>query len=198
MRRSALLKRVFALVLSVGSFCVASPMAWSQVKVATLEEMRQRVSIGDKVVLVRNSGESYTGRLLRFDETDVEVQVEVNLSGQRQRIVNTSIPHGVIRSLDRKRDASKGTWIGLGIGAGVGGVFFASAFAKDANEVDEWASSYVLFGAILAGGGALIGRAFDHSKPHLRYESVSASTWRFDAAPIYQADRRGVKVAIRF
>jgi hypothetical protein len=163
-----------------------------------MEDMRARVSVGDRVVAVKTNGESVAGRLQRFGEGDLEIRIERNVTERVRRDENITLPHGAIQSFERKRDSSKGTLIGMAVGGGIAVTLFAAALAKDANEADEWGPGYVLFGALITGGGAWIGHSMDNSKPHLRYERSAVANLKFGAAPIYSRDRRGLRLVFTF
>lgn len=164
---------------------------------ATISDLlRRELSQGDMIWVVHTAGDPVRGRVVRIGATDLEIRAETSQAGGGKRRLNLAIPLGTIESLERPRDSSRnGALIGAGVGAGVGIAMFAHAAAIDANEMDEWASGYVVAGALFTGIGALVGWAIDavHSKPAFRYTRVSGVAGRVRLVPL---PSRGLGMAI--
>jgi hypothetical protein len=161
--------------------------ALAQVREATLEELRRELSPGDFISLVQTTGDSVSGRLVRFTDTALDIRTEQAAGKQR---LDLTVPLVTIRSLERPRDSSRnGVLIGAGVGAGVSLGMFIYAAAVDYNEIDEWGPTYAAMGAAYTGIGALAGWAIDsaHSKPHVR----------FRVAPVL-ARRKGFALTLSF
>jgi hypothetical protein len=158
-----------------------------QVEIETVEELRPALAPKDLVSIVQTSGDVVTGQLVRFGNIDLEVRAATPAStGQPRRFQTLTIPTGTIRSVERLPDSSKnGTLIGAGTGAGMTLAMFLHAFAVDRNEMDEWASGYLLAGGLYTGLGALVGWAIDHakSKPRIRFDVRPAAEADVLAAP---------------
>ena len=178
---------------------IGAAPARAQVRVTTLEELRHELSPGDVISLVQSSGETVSGRLVRFGDTALDIRSEIREDTGKRRL-DITVPLATIRSMERPRDSSRN---GLLIGAGIGGGFvmgmFAYAAAVDFNEIDEWAPMYLAMGAVYTGVGALVGWAIDaaHSKPHIRFNASSAETMRIGVAPLL-ARRKGMAVVMSF
>ena len=178
----------------------ASPAA-AQVRVATLDDLRRELSPGDMVSVVQTAGDPVKGRLLRFDDADLEIRAEPRpLPGQPRRSLDVTIPRAAIQSLERPHDSSRnGVLIGAGAGAGVSLAMFAYAASVDANEIDEWAPAYLAVGGIFTGAGALIGWAVDaaHSKPHVRFDASRTARMRIRVVPSF-ARAPGMALVVSF
>ena len=163
----------------------AAPAAQSQAtsrgdgveRVATLDELRRELVPGDFVSVVQTTGESVSGRLQKFGDTDLDIQAETQVTtGVQRRRLNVTLPLGTLRSLERPRDSSRnGALIGAGVGGGFALGMFAWAFSVDRNELDEWGPGYLAGAGFFTGLGALAGWAIDraHSKPHIRFDAPS-------------------------
>jgi hypothetical protein len=166
---------------------IVQAMAIPQVQVETVEELRPALAPKDLVSIVQTSGDVVAGQLVRFGNIDLEVRAATPAStGQSRRFQTLMIPHGAIRSIERLPDSSKnGALIGAGIGAGMTLAMFLHAFAVDRNEMDEWASGYLLAGGLYTGLGALVGWAIDHakSKPRIRFDVRPAAEAGVPVAP---------------
>ena len=164
----------------------ASP-ALAQVPVATLDELRRELSLGDFISLVQTTGDSVAGRLRRFGDTDLDIETESNQAPEQQRrLLDVKIAHSAIQSLERPRDSSRnGALIGAGIGGSFAVAMFVWAVSVDRNEIDEWGPAYLAAGGVYTGIGALAGWAIDyaHSKPHIRFDAPSTGTVTIRAAP---------------
>jgi hypothetical protein len=176
----------------------ASPV-FAQMRISTLDELRRELSPGDVVSLVKTTGESVRGRLVRFADTALDIRSETRQVTGKQRL-DVTVPYGTIRSLERPRDSSRnGVLVGAGIGAGVSLGMFIYAAAVDYNEIDEWGPIYLAMGAVYSGVGALVGWAIDsaHSKPHVRFNAPSAETMSIRVAPLL-ARRKGMVLVLSF
>ena len=153
-----------------------------------LDELRRELSPGDFILVVQTTGDSVTGRLRRFGDTDLDIQAETRQAPRQQRrLLDVKIPHSAIQSLERPRDSSRnGALIGAGIGGGYALAMFVWAVSVDRNEIDEWGPSYLAAGGISTGIGALAGWAIDraHSKPHVRFDAPSTGTVTLRAVPL--------------
>jgi hypothetical protein len=185
-------------LLAIVSVITPSP-ALAQVRVATLEELQRALSPGD-VISVQTTGDSVTGRLVRFADAALEIRADARTVAGRQPL-DVTIPVGTIRSLERSRDSSRnGAFIGAGVGAGVSTGMFAYAAAVDYNEIDEWGPIYLAMGVVSTGLGALIGWALDsaHSKPRLIFNAPSSpNTMRIRLMPL-PVRRNGMAVVVLF
>ena len=161
--------------------------ARGEVRVATLDELRQELKPGDFISVVQTTGDSVRGRVQRFGSTDIALRAEPHQASlEQRRPLDLTIPLSAIQSLERPRDPSRnGALIGAGIGAGVTLAGFVYAAAVDYNEIDEWGPTYLAMGGIYTGLGALAGWAIDRarSKPHLRFDTPSSGAPTFRAVP---------------
>lgn len=161
-----------------------------EVRVATLDELRRGLSAGDVISVVQTTGDSVTGRLRRFGDTDLDLDLQSetrHAPTTQRRPLDLKIPLSAIQSLERPRDSSKnGALIGAGIGGGFSLAMFVYAAAVDYNEIDEWAPTYLAIGGIYTGLGALAGWAIDraHSKPHIRFDALSSGPATIRAGPV--------------
>ncbi len=172
--------------------------AAGQVRAVSLDELKGALAPGDRVSIVRTSGEPVAGKVLQIEDDMLQIRPE--LSGGRIATGPVVVPYTSIRSLDRPRDPTgNGAAIGAAVGAGIGGAMFAIAYAGDANEVDEWAGIYIGIAGVLAGSGALIGWGVDrtHSKPPLRFVGVPRASTRISVSP-FAGRRTGVRVRVSF
>jgi hypothetical protein len=161
--------------------------ARAQVRVATLEELRRELSPGDVISLVQTTGDSVTGRLVRFADTALDIRTETRQVAGSQRL-DVTVPLDTIRALERPRDSSRnGVLIGVGVAAGLSLTTFVYAAAVDSNEIDEWGPIYLAMGAAYSGVGALLGWAIDaaHSKPHVKFNAPPAETMTIRVAPAF-------------
>lgn len=195
MRARFLLTALQTALIVVLDMIGASP-AHAQVPVATLDDMRRALSPGDFISIVQTTGDPVSGRLRRFGDTDLDLQVEPRQApSEQRRTVDVKVPLSAIRSLERPRDSSRnGAIIGAGIGAGFSLAMFVHAAAVDFNEIDEWGRGYLAAGAITTGIGALAGWAIDraHSKPHIRFDAPPG-TMTIRAVPLRS---RGLGIAM--
>ena len=185
--------------LVVALCVIGTSPALAQVQVTTLEELRRELSPGDFISLVQTTGDSVTGRLVRFADTALDIRTETRQGTGKQRL-DVTVPLGTIRSLERPRDSSRnGVLIGAGIGAGVSLGMFIYAAAVDYNEIDEWGPLYLGMGAAYTGVGALVGWAIDsaHSKPRVRFNAPPAETMRVRVAPLL-GRRKGMAIVLSF
>lgn len=195
--------RIFALrlvpALIVALFVIGTAPALAQVRTATLEELRRELSPGDSISLVQTTGEPVSGRVVRVEDTALEIRTEIRGAAGKQRL-DVTVPLSTIRSLERPRDSLRN---GIGIGAGVGGGvtlgMFIHAAAVDYNEIDEWAPMFLALGAVTTGVGALVGWAIDaaRSKPHVRFNVPAPGAMEIRVTPLV-ARRKGMAVAVSF
>lgn len=175
--------------------------ALDEVSEAVAAQLRQALSPGDVVSILRTTGEPLKGRLLRLGDSDLVLRSDAErVAGEEGRHPSFTIPYSTIRALERPRDSSKnGTLIGLGVGIGVWVPFFARAVAIDRNEMDEWAGGYVVAGATFAGIGALVGWAIDaaHSKAHFRFVAGTRPPARVRVEPLVTPGK-GASVVVSF
>jgi hypothetical protein len=188
------------LVAVVGAGLRADPVL-AQAQVATLDEMRVILSPGDLISVVQTAGAPVRGQLMRFGDADLDIRTEVRAAAGRssQRLVLT-VPHSAIQSLERYRDSSRnGALIGAAIGVGVTLAMFVYGAVVDFNEIDEWGPSYLVFGGIFSGIGALAGWGIDfaHSKPRIRFDASSPSILKIRVIPSL-SPRQGVALAVSF
>jgi hypothetical protein len=173
--------------------------ALAQVRAVTLEELRHELSPGDFISLVQTTGETVSGRLVRVEDTGLDIRSEIRQATGKQRL-DVTIPLGAIQSLERPRDSSSnGARLGAGVGAGVALGMFTYAAAVDYNEIGEFAPAYLAIGALYTGVGALLGWAIDaaQSKPHLRFNAPSAKTMTIRVAPLLTR-RKGMALVMSF
>ena len=158
--------RACTLVLSI--LLVPASSALGQAGTSSLDALRRELGRGDAISIVREGGESLTGRLLRIGDRDLDIRI----AGPRGRDLTILLDD--VQSLERRRDSVRnGALVGAGIGAGLFGTMFVYAVAVDRNEMDEWAPVYLKAGAAVVGLGALVGAAIDRilSKPYVRFDS---------------------------
>jgi hypothetical protein len=184
------------LVVVAGANLRAAPVL-AQAHVATLDEMRGLLSPGDLISVGQTAGAPVTGQLMRFGDADLDIRTEAQAAAARpsQRLVVT-VPRSAIRTLERYRDSSRnGALIGAAIGGGIVLAMFVYAAAVDFNEIDEWGPTYLAFGGIFSGLGALAGWGIDfaHSKPRIRFDAASTSTLEIRVIPSLS---RGQAVAL--
>ncbi len=175
-----------ALALTLALEFVGATSAAAQVTIGSLDELRGVLDPGDVISVVRTTGESISGRLLRIGDSDLEMQSESQPRTGRPRRTNLTIPLTAIQSLERPRDSVRnGALIGAGIGAAVAGALFVYALAIDRNEIDEWAPIYLGYGAVFSGAGALVGWAIDsgRSKPHITFGASPGNAVRVTVTP---------------
>ena len=186
-------------ILIVGLFVIGTAPALAQVRIATLEELRRELSPGDSISLVQTTGVPVSGRLVRVEDTALEIRTEIRQATGQQRL-DVTVPLSTIRSLERPRDSLRnGMRVGASVGAGVTLGMFIHAAAVDYNEIDEWAPMYLAMGAMTTGLGAIVGWAIDaaRSKPHVRFNAPAPGTMTIRVAPLV-ARRKGVALAVSF
>ena len=201
MRLQPLLTRLLLPALIVALDVIGASPALAQMRVARLDDLRRELEPGDFIAIVQATGESVRGRLLRFGDTDLDIQAETRQTPrQGRRLLDLRIPHSVIQSLERPRDSSRN---GALIGAGVGGAFalamFVWAVSVDRNEIDEWGPSYLAAGGICTGIGALAGWAIDfaHSRPHVRFDAPGTGAMVIQLVPL-RARGHGIALVVSF
>jgi hypothetical protein len=175
-----------SLVFTLALEFVAPASVAAQVAVGSLDELRRVLDPDDVISVVRTTGESVSGRLLRIGDTDLDLEIESRPPSGRGRRTSLTIPLTAIQSLDRPRDSARnGALIGAGIGAAVAGGLFVYALAIDRNEIDEWAPIYLGCGALFGGAGALVGWAIDsgRSKPHITFGTRPGKAVRVTVTP---------------
>jgi hypothetical protein len=192
--------RVGLLLATIVVFGLAEPIpAYTQVRVATLDELRRTLDPGDVISILRASGESVKGRLVSLGNTDLTILAETQQAAAPHRRLEITVPLTDIQSLERPRDSSRnGALIGAGVGAGLTGAMFVHALVIDRNELDEWAPIYLGYGAVFTGIGALVGWAIDsaRSKTHVRFDA-GAPRLQVGVAPLVSRGR-GLAVTLSF
>jgi hypothetical protein len=177
----------------------ASPCS-AQTRVASLEELRRELAVGDLVTIVAAGEQPVAGRLMRLGVLDLDVRLVNKHTPPERGPRDATIRLNAIQSLERPRDSARnGATIGAGIGAGFGGAMFVHAIVVDRNEMDEWAIPYVGAAAVCTAIGALIGWATDaaNSKPHIRFEASSRGRKTVSVQPVYSRGR-GIGLAVSF
>jgi hypothetical protein len=201
MRRKSVLTPLLLPALIVALDAIGATPALAQGRVLTLDEIRREVIPGDLITVVQTTGDSLRGRLLRFGDDEFDLRPETGRGpGRPRRMLDVTIPYSGITSLERPRDSSRnGAMIGAGIGGGVAVAMFVRAVAVDRNEIDEWAASYLAFGTICTGIGALAGWAIDsaRSRPHVSFKAPAARTRTVRAVPVLSR-RPGVALVLLF
>jgi len=200
MRQTLRLHWLMMLVALVGANLRAEPVL-AQAQVATLDEMRGLLSPGDLISVVQTAGAPVRGQLMRFGDADLDIRTEARADAGRpsQRPIVT-VPRSAIQSLERYRDSSRnGALIGAAIGGGVVLAMFVYGAAVDYNEIDEWGPTYLAIGAVYSGIGALAGWGIDfaHSKPRIRFDASSPSTFEIRVIPSLSR-RQGVALVVSF
>ena len=188
-------------VLAVSTLiAVSESPCIAQTRVSALEELRNALAPGDLITVVSADGQPIAGRLLRFGEADLDLQVVNKPGSPERRPRNVTMPLGAIQSLERRRDSVRnGAAIGAGIGAGFGAAMFTHAYVIDRNEIDEWAPLYLGAAVVYTGIGALIGWAIDaaRSKPHITFEPSPQGKAKVRVQPVYLRGR-GIALAVSF
>src|SRR5688572_24369737 len=96
--KSRLARLLLPALIAVPGMIGASP-ALAQVPVATLDELRRELSLGDFISLVQTTGDSVTGRLRRFGDADLDVEADGRQAPEQQRtLLNVKIPLNAIQS----------------------------------------------------------------------------------------------------
>ena len=197
MRFKSRLARLLLPALIVVPGMVGTSPALAQVPVATLDELRRELSLGDFISLVQTTGDPVTGRLRRFGDTDLDIEAGGRQApAQQRRLLDVKIPLSAIQSLERPRDSSRnGALIGAGIGGGLALAMFVWAVSVDRNEIDEWGPTYLALGGVYTGIGALAGWAIDfaHSRPHVRFDAPATGTMTIRAVSLLS---RGPGIAL--
>jgi hypothetical protein len=160
--------------------------------VASLEDLRRELAVGDFITVVPDGGQPVAGRLIRLGSGDLDVRFVHKRTSQERGSGVTTIPLTAIQSLERPRDSARnGAAIGAAIGAGFGAAMFVHAVVVDRNEMDEWVTSYVGGAAVCTAIGALIGWATDaaNSKPHIRFDAFSRGRKKVSVQPLYSRGR---------
>jgi hypothetical protein len=189
------------LTLTLALELAAAASVAAQVPVGSLDELRRVLDPGDVISVVRTTGESVSGQLLRIGDTDLDLEIESRPPTGRGRRTSLTIPLTEIQSLDRPRDTARnGALIGAGIGAAVAGGLFVYALAIDRNEIDEWAPIYLGYGALFGGAGALVGWAIDsgRSKPHITFGTRPGTAIRVIVTPSLSRRVVGATVVASF
>ena len=170
MRFKSLFARLLLPALIVALDMIGASPALAQVPVAMLDELRRELSPGDFILVVQTTGDSVTGRLRRFGDTDLDIQAETRQAPRQQRrLLDVKIPHSAIQSLERPRDSSRnGALIGAGIGGG-----YALAMCSCGRSPSIATKSTSGAQAILRPGGSppglarwLAGRSTVHTQSH--------------------------------
>ena len=183
--------RACGLILSI--LLVPASSALAQAATASFDVLHRELGRGDAISVVREGGESLTGRLVRIGERDLDIRIAGPNGGR-----DVTILLNAIQSLERRRDSVRnGALIGAGIGAGLFGTMFIYAAAVDRNEMDEWAPGYLAGGAVIVGLGAVLGAAIDalHSKPPVRFDRGAPRAAKVRVVPVVSR-RRGVGLAV--
>lgn len=186
-----MLHQYLAVIVSLNLIGAAS--AFAQARLSTIEDVRRAVQAGDIISVVQTTGRPITGKLIRFNETELVTQP----TGSQQQV---TIPFSAVRSLERRRDSTQdGALIGAAIGGGIVLVEFVHGAIVDRNEMDEWGPSVAMAGVVVAGIGALIGWAIDHdhSKPHVRYDAASTASTTIRVVPLFVRGA-GMGVSVSF
>jgi hypothetical protein len=201
MQFTSLSRRLLLPALIVALDMVGASPAVAQVRVATLDEIGRDLRPGDLITIVQTTGDSVRGKLQRFGDTDLDIRAETRQApGRQRRLLDVTIPRSAIQSLERPRDSSRnGALIGASIGGGFAVTMFGWAVAVDRNEIDEWGASYLAFGGICTGIGALAGWAIDfaHSRPHVRFDAPGTGTMTIRAVPLISRGR-GMALVVSF
>jgi hypothetical protein len=174
--------------------------AVGQVRLSSVEDVRRAVARGDAIAIVRDSGGTIKGKVLRVGDATLDIRADGEATTGQRRLLDVTIPWTDLVSLERPRDSSRnGALIGAGVGGGFWLAMFVYAAAVDYNEIDEWAPAYAAAGAISAGIGALAGWAIDraHSKPHIRFEVPTAGRMTIRAEPL-RSGRPGLAIVLSF
>lgn len=182
--------RACTLVLSI--LLVPASSAPGQAGTSSLDALRRELGRGDAISIVREGGESLTGRLLRIGDRDLDIRI----AGPRGRDLTILLDD--VQSLERRRDSVRnGALIGAGVGGGFFGALFISAVAVDRNEMDEWAAGYLMTGAVVVGLGALVGAGIDaiHSKPRMRFDRGGSRAAKVRVVPL-APPRRGAGLGV--
>ena len=179
-----------ALIVAFGAIG-ASPCV-AQTRVASLEELRRELAVGDFITVVPDGGQPVAGRLIRLGSVDLDIRLVNKRTPQEPGPRDATIPLNGIQSLERPRDSARnGAAIGAAIGAGFGAAMFVHAMVIDRNEMDEWATPYIGAAAVCTTIGALIGWATDaaNSKRPVRFEARSRESRKLSVQPLYSRGR---------
>jgi hypothetical protein len=146
-----------------------------------------RVKPGDVLTVTDTSGERVQGRLTRFD--NAELVIELQNKQQRQFDAHTV-------SIIEKRDSKKnGALIGFAIGGILGGLTGAGLMESPDESVNN-AAGAVVGGLMLGGIGAAIGTGIDAANKGQRV-IYTKSKITVSVAPVMGRDRKGVVFTLR-
>ncbi len=165
-------------------------LAWAQEPVHSLPELETRVFLGDTVRVIDLNGQKIDGRLQRISADSLGLVVD---GGLRE------LPEGNIREVRTRRPDK--WWNGLLIGAGIG---FGTGVWLSAGLCDGFISECTVEGGLilglgLTGAGAGVGALVDRliSKYDTIYER-SATSVRFNLAPIFSKETQGIRFSVSF
>jgi hypothetical protein len=169
---------------------VATSVASEERVVArSFEQLQVFVGPGDTIALREASGEEFSARIADLSATELVVMVD-----GRRRAYHAD---DVIRIRQRRGDSlANGTWLGFGIGAGLGLVAVA---ADDSGFIDNagWA---VVVAAIYGGIGAGIGVGVDAliRRRQVIYDHQPGTTPAVAIVPFLGVKSAGAMVTLRF
>jgi hypothetical protein len=155
----------------------------------SFEQLQVFVGPGDTISVREASGEEFSARISDLTSTELVVMVD----GRRRAFQ----PDDVIRIRQRRSDSlANGTWLGFGIGAGLGLVAVA---ADDSGLVNNagWA---VVVAAVYGGIGAGIGVGIDAliRRRQVIYDHQPRGAPPVAIVPFFGVKSAGAMIAVRF
>jgi hypothetical protein len=155
----------------------------------SFEQLQVFVEPGDTISVREASGDEFSARISDLTSTELVVMVD----GRRRAFQ----PDDVIRIRQRRGDSlANGTWLGFGIGAGLGVV----AVATDDSGFMDSAGFAVLAAAVYGGIGAGIGVGVDALIRHRRviYDHQPGGAPGVAIIPLLGVKSAGAMIALRF
>jgi hypothetical protein len=148
-------KGAIAVAFAVMAMLAKPQVAFAQAPPAPIIgswEVLKAIPPGDEVSVRLRNGQTLKGRLISVSDTALTLT---------RGDLTTDVSRGDALRVHRviSKSAKRATLIGLGIGAGVGGLGsgVAAASASGSGEPGEYGLAVLIYGAIGAGVGALIG-----------------------------------------
>lgn len=148
-------KSAIAIVFALMTMVARPQLAFAQLSPDPITGSWERLKTippGDEVVVRLRSGQTLKGRLINVSDTVLTIE-----QGKKTTDLSRGDTLRVYRLISKS--AKKATLIGLGVGAGIGGLGSggAAASASGSGEPGEYGLAILVYAAIGAGIGALIG-----------------------------------------
>jgi hypothetical protein len=195
-RRSNPARTGAALIVMVATASLPG-VGWAQAPVTSFDEVSTRLKVADNVKVTDTAGRKVQGYIRDLSPSGITVQTAESTGSGVSSVGEVVFPAAAVKTIElRQRDSLKnGTWIGFGIGAGLGLIGSLGACT------DGCSGTTLLALPLLAGEFALIGMGIDAliKRDVLVYRaSSSPPTARISIAPILLPTRQGVAVRVIF